>query len=123
MSSYTALLDANVLYPAPVRDLLLQLAVTDIYKARWMADIHREWIENLLKNERHRQRADLERTRDLMDKATRDALVTGDKSLIAFFMYYTCPMVGSAVAGGCLVASFRHSEILSAFPVDTHFIS
>ena len=47
MSSYTALLDANVLYPAPVRDLLLQLAVTDIYKARWTTDIHREWIENL----------------------------------------------------------------------------
>jgi hypothetical protein len=36
---YTALLDANVLYPAPVRDMLLQLAVTDLYKAKWSADI------------------------------------------------------------------------------------
>ena len=27
MSRYTALLDANVLYPAPMRDLFLQLAV------------------------------------------------------------------------------------------------
>ena len=77
MSSYTALLDANVLYPAPVRDLLLQLAVTDIYKARWTADIHREWIDNLLENEPQRDRAKLERTRDLMDHATRDAL--GDR--------------------------------------------
>ena len=51
MSAYTALLDANVLYPAPVRDLLLQLAVTDLYKAKWSADIHREWVENLLANE------------------------------------------------------------------------
>lgn len=33
MSSCTALLDANVLSPAPVRDLPLQLAVTDIYKS------------------------------------------------------------------------------------------
>ncbi len=82
MSSYTALLDANVLYPAPVRDLLLQLAVTDIYKARWTADIHREWIENLLENEPHRDRTKLERTRDLMDSKTRDALVTGYESLI-----------------------------------------
>ena len=32
MSHYTALLDANVLYPAPLRDLFLQLAVTDIFK-------------------------------------------------------------------------------------------
>jgi hypothetical protein len=82
MSSYTALLDANVLYPAPVRDLLLQLAVTDIYKARWTAEIHREWIEHLLENEPHRKRADLERTRDLMDQATRDALITGYETLI-----------------------------------------
>jgi hypothetical protein len=70
------------LYPAPIRDLLLQLAVTDIYKARWTADIHREWIENLLENEPHRKRADLERTRDLMDRATRDALVTGYEGII-----------------------------------------
>ena len=82
MSSYAALLDANVLYPAPVRDLLLQLALTDIYKARWTADIHREWIENLLRNEPHRDRARLERTRDLMDSNARDALVTGYESLI-----------------------------------------
>src|SRR5215471_19401065 len=82
MSSYTALLDANVLYPAPVRDLLLQLAVTDVFKARWTADIHREWIENLLDNEPHRDRAKLERTRDLMDSNARDALVTGYETLI-----------------------------------------
>ncbi|HEX3878024.1 MAG TPA: PIN domain-containing protein [Bryobacteraceae bacterium] len=82
MSSYTALLDANVLYPAPVRDLLLQLAVTDIYKARWTDRIHQEWIENLLKNEPHRQRNALERTRDLMNQATRDALVTDYEVLI-----------------------------------------
>jgi predicted nucleic acid-binding protein len=81
MSRYTALLDANVLYPAPLRDLFMQLAVTDIYKAKWSADIHREWIESLLRNEPHRDRAALERTRDLMDRATRDCLVTGYESL------------------------------------------
>ena len=54
MSHYTALLDANVLYPAPLRDLFLQLAVTDIFKAKWSADIHRECIEALLRNEPQR---------------------------------------------------------------------
>lgn len=82
MSRYTALLDANILYPAPMRDLLLQLAVTDLIKARWSADIHREWIEALLRNEPHRERAALERTRALMDLHTRDALVTGYEALI-----------------------------------------
>lgn len=80
--TYTALLDACVLYPAPVRDLLLQVAVTDLYKAKWSADIHREWIESLMANEPHRDRAALERTRDLMDASTRDCLVTGYESLI-----------------------------------------
>jgi hypothetical protein len=33
MSSYTAILDANVLYPAPMRDVLIEIAVTDLFKA------------------------------------------------------------------------------------------
>jgi len=104
--SYTALLDANVLYPAPVRDLLLQLAVTDLYKARWTADIHREWIENLLLNEPHRSRTDLERTRDLMDRATRDALITGYEKLIPA-LELPDPndrhVLAAAITGGCHV--------------------
>ena len=82
MSHYTALLDANVLYPAPMRDVLMQLAVTDIFKAKWSEDIHREWIDALMRNEPHRDRETLERTRDLMNHATRDCLVTGYEALI-----------------------------------------
>jgi hypothetical protein len=82
MSQYTVLFDANVLYPAPMRDALMQLAVTDLFKAKWTADIHREWIDALLRNEPHRERAALERTRDLMDMATRDCLVTGYEALV-----------------------------------------
>lgn len=82
MSHYTALLDANVLYPAPMRDLLMQLAVTDLFKAKWTADIQREWIDALVRNEPQRDRAALGCTRYLMDKATRDCLVTGYAALI-----------------------------------------
>jgi hypothetical protein len=81
MTAYTALLDANVLYPAPIRDILL-LAVSDVYRAKWSADIHREWIEALLRNEPHRDRAAIERTRDLMNHAARDCLVEGYEHLI-----------------------------------------
>ncbi|MDX8354836.1 PIN domain-containing protein [Cognatiyoonia sp. IB215182] len=83
MSHYTALLDANILYPAPLRDVVMQLAVTDIFKAKWSADIHREWIDALMRNEPHRDLAALERTRDLMNQATRDCLVTGYQTLVA----------------------------------------
>ena len=104
MSSYVALLDANILYPAPLRDLLLQLAVTDLYKAKWTADIHREWIESLLRNEPHRERAALERTRDLMDRGTRDALITSYEPLISAL---TLPdpndrhVLAAAIVGRC----------------------
>lgn len=82
MSQYTALLDANILYPAPMRDIFVQLTVQDLFRAKWTADIHREWIEALLRNEPHRDRRKLEITRDLMDSETRDALVTGYEGLI-----------------------------------------
>lgn len=71
MTQYTALLDANVLYPVPIRDLLLQLAAMDIFRGKWTADIHRAWIEALLRNEPHRDRTKLERTRDLIDQGWR----------------------------------------------------
>ncbi len=60
MSQHRALLDANVLYPAPLRDIFLQLAVMDSFKAKWTAEIHREWIEALLRNDPQRDRAALQ---------------------------------------------------------------
>lgn len=47
---YTAILDANVLYPQLIRDTLLSLAVERLYHARWSATIHDEWTRNLLKD-------------------------------------------------------------------------
>ena len=57
------LLDANILYPAPIRDIFLQLATSGVLQAKWTADIHREWIEALLRNEPYHDRAALQRTR------------------------------------------------------------
>ena len=50
MATFTALYDACVLYPAPLRDLLMRLALTDLFRARWTDQIHDEWIRNLLAN-------------------------------------------------------------------------
>lgn len=126
MSRYAALLDANVLYPAPLRDLLLQPAVTDIFKAKWTADIHREWIEALLRNEPARDRAALERTRDLMDRATRDSLVEGYRALIPAL---TLPdaddrhVLAAAIVGRCDVIVTQNladfpAEALDPFGID-----
>ena len=71
-----ALLDANILYSAPMRDIFMQLAEDDLYQARWTADIQREWITAVLRNKLNRDPAALKRTRDLMDTTIRDARVT-----------------------------------------------
>lgn len=49
-SSFTAFYDANVLYPAPLRDFLMHLALTGAYRARWSVQVHDEWKRNLLIN-------------------------------------------------------------------------
>jgi hypothetical protein len=82
VSDHAVLLDANGLYPAPMRDIFLQLAAMGLFHAKWTSDIHREWIEALLRNEPHRDRKVLERTRSLMDQSVRDCLVTGYEALI-----------------------------------------
>jgi len=48
LSSFTVVLDACVLYPAPLRDLLLSLAAAGIYRAKWSQQIHDEWTRSLL---------------------------------------------------------------------------
>src|SRR3954467_1188927 len=78
----TALYDANVLYPAPLRDLLVRLATKGLFQARWTARIQEEWISNLLLNRPEITRDQLERTRRLMERAVPGCLVTGYEPLV-----------------------------------------
>ena len=82
MATPTVVLDACVLYPAPLRDLLLWLAVTGLYRPRWTEAIHGEWMESLLRERPDLARNRLKRTRDLMNQAVPDCLVLGYEGLI-----------------------------------------
>lgn len=82
VANFTALYDSCVLYPAPLRDLLMHLAATDLFRARWTHAIHEEWIGSLLNDRPDLTRAQLERTRDLMNMAILDCLVEGYEELI-----------------------------------------
>ena len=79
----TAVLDANVLYPAPLRDLLMHLALVNLYRAKWTNEIHDEWIRNVLKNRSDLERSQLERTKKLMNAHVLDCLVTNYEGLIS----------------------------------------
>lgn len=81
MPRFSVILDACVLYPAPLRDCLLRLALTDLFKAHWTDHIHAEWMEALRRTGRIAPEK-LERVRMLMDAHVRDAKVTGYESLI-----------------------------------------
>jgi predicted nucleic acid-binding protein len=82
VASFIVFYDANVLYPAELRNFLMHLAMTGMFRAKWSADVHEEWISSLLKNRPDLTRERLERTRQLMDKAAPDVLVTRYEHLI-----------------------------------------
>ena len=63
------LYDACVLYPAPLRDLLMRLALTDLFQARWTDRIHDEWTRNVLGNRPDITPESLARCRRLMGRA------------------------------------------------------
>ena len=60
----------------------MHLALTGVFRAKWSADVHEEWMRSLLANRPDITREKLERTRQLMDKAAPDALVSGYEHLI-----------------------------------------
>lgn len=81
-SPFTAVYDACVLYPAPLRDFLMWLGLSGRFRARWSAQIHEEWKRSLLKNRPDLTREQLDRTSALMDQAIPGCLVTGYESLV-----------------------------------------
>lgn len=82
MTGFTAFYDASVLYPAELRNLLMHLALTGLFRAKWSAAVHEEWIRALLRRRPDLSRGKLERTRILMDLHAPHALVTGFEDLI-----------------------------------------
>lgn len=116
---FTALLDANVLYPAPLRDYLLHLANVKLYKPKWSSRIQEEWIRNLLINRPDLTKDALEKTKTAMDSAFPDANVEKYEDLISAI---TLPdeddrhVVAAAIRGKTDVIVTSN---LKDFPVET----
>ncbi|MCP4960163.1 MAG: PIN domain-containing protein [Actinomycetia bacterium] len=80
--AFGATYDACVLYPAGLRDLLVRLARTGLFRARWTDEILNEMVRSILDDRPDLEVAQLERTRTLMCEAVADCLTTGYESLI-----------------------------------------
>lgn len=82
MARVIAVYDACDLYSAPLRDFLVELAMTGLFDARWTDAIHDEWTRNVAADRPDLDPARLQRTRELMDIAVPGCLVTGYEALI-----------------------------------------
>lgn len=78
----TAVLDANVLYPAPVRDILLSLAREKLFQPKWTDKINEEWSVNLKKNRLDITSTAIKNTVHQMNTAFPDAKINGYESWI-----------------------------------------
>lgn len=79
---FVVLYDANVLYPSTLRDLLIRIAQAGLVQAKWTDEILDEVFDNLTANRPDLDPQKLARTRDLMNSAVRDCMVTGYEPLI-----------------------------------------
>lgn len=116
---YTAVLDACVLFPAPVADALISLHVAGLYTARWTRQIDAEWMTAAI-----RGRPDLAGKLDRRRDAMRDAVPGWEVSAESCGALMPCldlpdkndiHVLAAAIAGhaDCIVtANLRH------FPVD-----
>jgi predicted nucleic acid-binding protein len=75
-------LDACVLYSAPLRGLLLRLAYDDLFNPFWSLEIQDEWTNNLLQNRPDLKRENLQLTRRKMEFHFPNACVRGYESII-----------------------------------------
>lgn len=74
MANFVAVFDACVFYPAQLRDLLIRVARSDLFRARWTDRIHDEWTASLRRNRPDIPPGRLARTRELIDMAVPDCL-------------------------------------------------
>lgn len=120
------LYDACVLYPAPLRDLLMRLAMANLFQARWTDKIHDEWTRNVAANRPDISPQSLARCRRLMDEHVPDSLVEGYETLIPGL---TLPdpddrhVLAAAIHGGAgLIVTFNLRDFpasaLAEYPVE-----
>lgn len=76
-------LDACVLYPSPIRDILLSIAAEGLYEVFWSDKIQEEWLGNLLKNRSDLKEIQLKKTIEAMNLAFPDANVEDFNELMA----------------------------------------
>ncbi len=113
-----AFLDANVLFPATLRSVFLELAHAGVYTPLWSDQVHEEWMRALAAVRPSLARERITRMRSLMEAHVGDVAVTGYEPLIATLMLPDPDdrhVLAAAIHGGARVIVTSN---LKDFPVD-----
>ncbi len=81
-SHFTAVLDANVLYPVVIRDYLMWLAIYELYSPKWSKRLIDEFTAIFREKKIDITEERIQRQVDLINKACPDALVQKYENLI-----------------------------------------
>ena len=125
---YTALLDANVLYPAGIRDILIQPAVYDLYRPKWSADIFHEWMRIDRRIRENHSPNQVRLTQRDLDSFFFDAQIVGYESLIDNLNLPDKDdrhVLAAAIIGDCDVIITHNirdfpADLLEAFGTEAH---
>lgn len=82
MPTPVAVYDANVLYPAQLRDFLMWLGVRNVVRPHWSEQIQQEWMRNLAANRDDISWEDVNYTKDQMETALPGASIESYEPLI-----------------------------------------
>lgn len=77
-----AFLDANVLYPALLRNVLMYFALARLYRPPWSDAVHAEWMTAVRRDHPDLSERQIARTHRLMTEHVPDAAVSGYEKLI-----------------------------------------
>lgn len=123
----SVIVDTDILYPAGMRDILLRVAETGLYRLKWSPDIRKELISTIRKVRPDLDHKQFERhTLALMDRFFRQGLVTG-------YEHYIDDLEGihekdrhvaaAAIKGSCSVILTHNLKHFSADTLVSHRIA
>jgi hypothetical protein len=116
MTRPVAFTDANVLYAAAARDLLIELAVAKAITLRWTEAIHDEWTAALARTRPDLDPQRIQRTREPLLHSLPGALVADYEPIIPTLRLPDANdrhVLAAAIKGGCqLILTFNVADFL-----------
>jgi PIN domain len=127
ISTFTAFFDANVLFGARLRSLVVELSKSRLFRAKWTEHVHQEWMAAVSKHRPDIAIERLERTRRAMDRAVPDCLVTGYEPFVPSVVLNDANdrhiVAGAIVARASVIVTLNikdfPEDVLSPFGIHT----